>query len=572
MRLSRLLIAALPVWLFLPGIAPAQTTPSTVDPGRVQRDIPANRPAPVRIEQPSTVIEKETPEMPAGAETTRFLLHRILIEDASIFPEAELDALWSEKKDKNIPLSDIYAVAQALTQKYRAAGYLLSRTIVPPQEIVDGTVRLRVVEGYISGYEIEGEAGKARPALERYAQKIIAARPVKASSIERYLLLMNDLPGLTVKSVLAPDEKAPGAARMTLQVSRKRFDAGAGVDTFGNAYLGPERVSANVQANGFIDGADLVRASLLSAPDHNEVAYFSGGFQQVLGSEGTILGFDASHTATKPSLPPTLGGLLSPQGDAFSFILSAQQPLVRSRETNWSLNTQLEVMRSQTLYGPGFDQLKTRDDQRILSLGTQASTSDSWGGYNQGSITARKGLAFAGSSHSGEAGLSRQNGNPDFLSFVASATRLQNIWGPITLTVSGTGQWSDSALLASQEFGLGGLSFGRGYDTSEITGDSGLGGKVELGWAVPNVGQWWWLDTSQLYAFYDGGAVWNRNRLVGEDAQISLTSVGVGTRLQLLNRLSTDIFLAKPLTYPVRSRADDKQNDWRLQFSVQASY
>lgn len=34
------------------------------------------------------------------------------------------------------------------------------------------------------------------------------------------------------------------------------------------------------------------------------------------------------------------------------------------------------------------------------------------------------------------------------------------------------------SLLSPKQFGVGGSQFGRGYDPSEITGDSGVAGKV----------------------------------------------------------------------------------------------
>ena len=63
------------------------------------------------------------------------------------------------KWKKEVSLLDIYKVRDAITAKYRAAGYVLSQAIIPPQQISDGIVRIQVVEGYIGKVEFDAEAG-----------------------------------------------------------------------------------------------------------------------------------------------------------------------------------------------------------------------------------------------------------------------------------------------------------------------------------------------------------------------------------------------------------------------------
>ena len=84
--------------------------------------------------------------------------------------------------------------------------------------------------------------------------------------------------------------------------------------------------------------------------------------------------------------------------------------------------------------------------------------------------------------------------------------RLQRITPIINLMVAAAGQYAFDPVLADEEFQLGGLPRGRGYEPAEITGDHGIAGTIELQ-VRPEFGRDW-VDSYQLYAFYDIGAVW----------------------------------------------------------------
>lgn len=576
---SLLLASALTLGLCASAVA--QTPPASVDPSR----IPA--PAPLAPRQPdgSALPRLDLPDdgtLPPDADKVHFHLNTVTLDGNSVFSTADFEAQIASLRDQDVSLTQVYGLTQAITRTYREKGYLLARVVVPPQDVTDGSLRLQVIEGSISGYTIQADSPSIETALKPLAEKLIATAPITSDALERYLLLMNDLPGLTVKSVLAPAVDKTGAANITLIATRKRVAAAAGVDTYGNAYLGPERVSGNVLVNGLVDARDSLTLSTLVAPDHSELRYGAVGYNRVVGSEGTVVGVSASQADTKPTLPPALGGLLRPEGTATSLGVTVQHPLIRSRQISLSLDGALEASRNETTYAPGLGNLETRDDQRVVGGGTTLTIADRWQGYNQLQFGFRKGLNIAGASEKGDAGLSRTLGDPEFFKLSTEMSRLQGLYGPFSLLLGLNGQWTDDSLLSSEQFGVGGARYGRGFDTSEITGDRGFAGKAELIWQ-PNLDRYFdsggdftfdgaaFLSNIQFYTFYDGGMTWNTQRTTGQGVRNSLTSTGVGSRFVMLDRLSGDVFFAVPLTNMVASRALDKQDDWRMQFSLRAT-
>jgi hemolysin activation/secretion protein len=58
--------------------------------------------------------------------------------------------------------------------------------------------------------------------LEKYSNSIKQQRPLKLSTLERSILLANDLPGISVKSYLAPSKTTVGAADLTIRVEDRK--------------------------------------------------------------------------------------------------------------------------------------------------------------------------------------------------------------------------------------------------------------------------------------------------------------------------------------------------------------
>jgi len=121
--------------------------------------------------------------------------------------------------------------------------------------------------------------------------------------------------------------------------------------------------------------------------------------------------------------------------------------------------------------------------------------------------------------------------------------------------VSLKGQYSNDALLSSEEFGVGGSNYGRGYDPSEIVGDKGIAGKVELQWSNPFQASL--FDSYQVFGFYDAGRVWNKDATTADAKIDSLASTGVGMRGTFLYGTNLEAFWALPLTQDVGSRGGE---------------
>ena len=104
-----------------------------------------------------------------------------------------------------------------------------------------GTLKIRVVEGFVDKVYVENDrpASDRRHLIEGYAHKINQMRPLNTKTLERYMLLISDLPGVTARAIIRPSPSTFGAADLVIKVTNKVFEGSFTSDNRGNKFIGP---------------------------------------------------------------------------------------------------------------------------------------------------------------------------------------------------------------------------------------------------------------------------------------------------------------------------------------------
>ena len=453
-------------------------------------------------------------------------------------------------------MAQLFDIANAITARYQADGYVLSRATVR-SPVRGGVVNIDVTEGYVSDVRIDGEHAESGPSklIEGYGKKVMADKPLRAETLERYLLLANDLPGVTAKGVLRP-VGAGGATQLVFVLGHDKWEASYTIDNRGTDLLGPIQHSVTMGANSFLGMYDRTLLRLVTTSPTSELRFFDAQHEQQIGSEGTRLFAIYSRTASEPH------GVLAPldvDGDAESIALRLDHPFIRSRTENLRGRVEIGARNSTTeILGTNFSE----DRIRAVRVGANYDFADRLRGVNLIGVEVSRGIDAFNATDAG-AGRSRADGEADFTKFNLELARLQNLPSGFSLLVQGTGQYSLDPLLSGEEFTLGGANFGRAYDSSELVGDHGLAGKVELRWGKA-VGQKY-FDAYQLFTYYDVGSVWEKDAAAGVDDRRSLAALGGGIRANFTEQLSGELELGVPMTRNVALEGDD---DKRIFFSL----
>ncbi|MBI5719247.1 MAG: ShlB/FhaC/HecB family hemolysin secretion/activation protein [Burkholderiales bacterium] len=520
-----------------------------VQPGQIERQFQA--PPQPRSQAGSFQVPLPAQTPPPGSEGVTFRLRGLALEGMTVYGSESWSADYSRLLGRQVSLADIYAFANALTVRYRNDGYLLSQVIVPAQTVEDGYVRLQAVEGYVAEVRFEGTAAAANSLLQAYAGRIRAERPATAATLERFLLLMNDVPGTFARALLVPSATQQGASDLVVQVTEQRFAGGLSIDNRGGRALGPLRASVDLEQRGLIGWGDRTSVRFVGA-EKGEMKFLSVSHDEAVGRDGTRGGVSWSRVRSRPDTGTSFIPLdLETESDSAALTLS--HPLARSRSQNLSLRAALTGHDGETLL---FGVRDTEDRIRALRLGLTFDLADSARGVNIVDVELAHGFEALGASRAGDAFLSRANGKPAFTKIGLYAARLQSLQSVapgLALLAAVSGQVAFDDLLSPELYSFGGEQFGRGYDPSEIVGDHGAALKLELRYTLGSEGALAFGAT--VYGFYDAGVVRQRSP-GGLDARQSATSAGLGVRFDAGRLLSGYLELAKPLTRVVAAEGN----------------
>ncbi len=496
----------------------------------------------------------------AGAEQIKMKLKDIKLQGNKVFAESELTSLYADKLGTQVTLADIYAIRDSITKKYREAGYITSRAILPEQDFDKNgaVVTIRIIEGYVNNVSVQGATQGNQDLINNYVGKIKREGALNSAVLERYLLLINDLAGSEAKAVLRPSASGVGGTDVVIEVTHDKAEGMVNFDNSGTKFIGPYLMSAKGSLNSALGLSEKITATVISDLDVNELKFGEVSYKQPIGYEGTQLKLGYGITDSNPGATINNLGI---NGDTRIISAELTHPFLRSRKENFT--ARLGVAAKDTLTTAYAGELYN-DEVRTLTLGGTYDRADSLGGVNLLDLSITQGVDVFGATDSNSI-KSRTNADATFTRYNFEASRSQRLVDTLYLYVASAGQYSNEGLLASEEFGFGGREFGRGYDFSEITGDSGLAAKIELQYGLNNT-KFSYLTDIQPYVFYDIGRIWQKEAFVsGEDMSVSAASAGVGVRFNITESVASYTELAKPLTKDISSEGD---RDVRFSFGI----
>ncbi|MET0335259.1 MAG: ShlB/FhaC/HecB family hemolysin secretion/activation protein [Rhizobacter sp.] len=519
----------------------AQAQAGAVQPGRVERDT-RQPPQPVRRDSVRIDTPRFAEQVPSGAQEVTFLLGEVELTGNTAIPTRELSPLWSPLVGKSISLADAFGIAAAISARYRAEGYILSQAILPPQDIRTvgvGVLRIQVVEGFVDQVNVTGlPSAKLAPYLDNVKRE----RPLKLATLERSLLLIGELPGVAAQANLRASA-TPSASDLELVANQKRTEFSFSAHNRTAPSQGDVRLEASADLRGVLGSFDRHTLRWLGSGDErlNMLAYAA---ELPVASNGLKLNLGLSASRSKPEDQVALSNIDTRSDNAS---LGLSYPLQRSRSSNLSLRGLLNA------YDNSADVAGARvseDSIRALRLGLTGDVADGFGGITLLDVEWSKGLSALGADKQGE--LPAGSANPQFSKWTLYAARLQSITGSWSALLAGTAQGSSDRLPTAEQLGLGGETFLRAFDPSEVIGEKGSAAKLELRYDLGGA-----RVSSTVYVYGESGKV-QRRQADGSQVSASLSSAGLGLRVSGPARTRGYIEVAKPAGRDVASEGNRK--------------
>jgi len=519
--------------------ARAGSLPGMLDGNEVERRLPTPnlpidtyRPVPPSVRMSTSQATTPTSALPMDTPVT---VRKVRFEGGTVYLLSELREHYQHLVGHEVTLSELTAVTEHLTERYRSDGYLLSRAYLPPQDFADGHVQVVLVEGYISETQVQGDIGPAGAYLARLLDRLKAERPLTRESFERYTGLIARMPGVTFDAELLPGDGRDGAMRLVVRAARKAF---GGALTLADGSRDSTQGLIGIDSRGQTRFAEQAGARFLLPPGDDKAHYYRLDYSQYVDDEGSRLLLSALRYRGEPRtyVPLDDGDELRQRWESERYAIGISQALIVKPDEWLDVYGHFYASTDHVDYRKPDPARQDDSDTYIRAVSFEGDwRKDEGGRFRLVSAGVHQGLDYFGAR-------SDSARDVDFLRLRVSALQSDQLTRDWQGVVSGALYWSGDDLPDSERVLFGGQHFARGYPADQASGDKGWGLAYELNYSIHREGGRTRL--LQPYLVFDAAQAWSNGRGV-EQARMSSAALGLRMGDGRLYNLALE--LARPL-------------------------
>ncbi|HEY5106974.1 MAG TPA: POTRA domain-containing protein [Caulobacteraceae bacterium] len=505
---------------------------SNVDPTAVLRPSPTES-APIEIPQ-------LTAKPPTEDLTPRFTLNSVAFDDAHAVSEAALEPAWASYRNRAVSLADLSVIAMRAEAIYAKHGFPFVAVVVNPQQVRGGDVRFKVIEGRIADLTVLGTDPVGRRQATAAFEPLVGRMPLSAGDVEGAYEHAKAIPGLAVAGALRRGD-VRGGIDLVVQAKREEWRTYANVNNLYPDALGPWGALVGVDHFGGSAYGDQTSAQFYHSLAGGPQTVVRLSHAQGLDPEGTTLSVMALGAWAEP------GRAVAPlqlATNVFDARVALSQPILERLAYSLSAAAAFEIDNQKTEV---FSRIGLTDDKlRIVSLSAAGERRFADGARVAFTAEIRQGLGILGASHRGDPLLSRLGANPDATVGRFSLEGQSPAYHKVTVALRTEAQVASAPLTTPEQYAVGNLSIGRGYQPGANFGDDVVAASGEVRLGPYRVLQKLLLSP---FAFYDSVHLWTHTP--GAAMNRTLSSTGVGVRIDTPNQAHIDLTYAAPLDPPL---------------------
>jgi hemolysin activation/secretion protein len=558
-RLYLSLLAAL-LALFLAVESYSQPSPASVD--QATREV--DRSVREEVEERLTPAPKAPPkieekEEPTETEGPKFLVKTINLEGTVSFSAEEFAPIVSKYENREITMEDLNILATSVERDYLRRG-IIAACFVPPQDIKEGSVTLRVVEARMGDLIIQEHGRFFSKDRINYYWNIKPGDVLRYDKMSKSIQFMNKNPDRDVNATLHAGKK-PGTTDVIMNVKTKfPVHVFASFDREGSVSTGRERTGLGIRHNNFLFADDtLMLGSSFGRDFRGLYAYHTIPITPF--GTSVMYGYSDSRSAPKKEYEQYV---IKSESQNYSFYIN--QDLYKKAEYigEASIGIDANDKTSRSLAGSG---TLSRDRLRILRMKTTLIH------RFPGAITymtpqISQGLNWLGARSKND--FSSRGADSVFTKFDLSIRHKTSLPLGVQAAFNLKYQWAGEKLASQEQFALGGIDSVRGYPSQDYMADTGVSTNFELlipsfwipeDWKLPLESQTV-RDSVTGVLFFDWGYGERRGDIQGEKSQDYLAGAGLGLRIRMFNQALLRLewgfpvtpFADKPITEAAGSR------------------
>jgi len=437
--------------------------------------------------------------------------------------------------------ANLRQIAVAISKGYEGADVALFTVLVPEQDFAGGVVRIVLIEGQVEKIVItDTSTGRAKKLIAAIAGHMVGEKPLRRSTLQRYVSLMQDVPG-TKTDIDIVQGSQRGLVRVVLTVTDRKNDIGFGFNNrTGTTYRGGE-FTASGHFYNLLRGGDQTDVTAAASTNFKGYRYASISHSTPVGSDGGRLTGSFGYLETHPRNSPI-------KGKAELAGLTYSWSLIRSYKRNLTLSGSVDGLNSDNA---AFGQLIASERTRALRAAA---------GYVEAlprrtlsvGITVSRGIDMLG------ARVTVPFAEARFTKVNARAGVDQAIGKRTVARLKVSGQYSKDRLPAAERFAVGGEEFGRAFEVALLSADRGVAGSAEI--AIKPMMKSKMFGATEFYAFVDGAKLTILDRGPFPGGRFDLASAGGGARLAYASKAALFLEAAKPIDRPYPGY----EKDWRI--------
>lgn len=500
-------------------------------------------------------------------------------EDVSLALEEVRAFLAAERSARNgqFTIGQLQQLADKLTNLYRENGLILAHAFVPEQDVVDGRVRIEIMQGVLGNVVFEGEGEEPlvfnNQVLQLPFDKMMG-QAVNVESVERALFTLADYPDISFFGMFRPGSEV-GETELLVKIDpQPQFVYGVGIDNHGSQDTGEYRAYAELTANSPTGYADRLHARLQHSVSPAQARYGEVAYWMPKLHADYDFGVRVSRNDFE------VKDVINQSGVVDDISVFGSWKAVRSKKLNLTVGGEIATRH----YESEGDLANKQDDLAIGTLVVHYDHTDRWltgllgeeaVSINQGVVRYSHGfpdvLGAMPASDSGDPSLNSSRigsggvrAGGDFDKVEVGFLRHQSINPNHAVMFKLNGQYSSDLLVPIEQFSMGGPTSVRAYPSSQYLADSGAFVSLEYQAAPTFLGDQQFLghslaDSLRLIAFAD--YAWGERNLAlrSEEEELELFGAGLGLRLNIPDKLSASATVAAPLSETEPSNERDPQ-------------
>jgi hemolysin activation/secretion protein len=491
------------------------------------------------------VTPKEARAQAAPAADPTFDVLEYRVEGNSVLSQLAIERSVYPFLGEKKRIADVEAARAALEKAYHDAGYATVIVDVPVQKVREGSVLLKVTEGKVERVTVHGTRYYAQGNILERAPSVAEGEVPFFPQVRGELDQLNRGADRRITPVLRPGT-APGTTEVELKVEDKLpLHGSAELNNRYSPNTTHARLSAGLRYDNMFDRDHSFSVQAQVSPrDTSEVRALVTTYSIPL-SDGAFYGYWVASNSNVAAVSD-----VTVLGKGQIYGLRRNWTLTGSGSFSHAVTAGVDYKQfDENVTQPGTPGLKTPIHYLPFSL-------DYSGSVQQPSSTTQYSLATIFSlrnigNNPQDFENKRFKAEPNFAILRWDLQHTQNLPAGFTAAARIDGQATDQPLISNEQFFAGGLMSVRGYLESEVLGDEGVHGSLEL--RSPALGGGTRLDTRAL-VFAEGAQVWLRDPLPEQNSRFTISSFGAGLRAKALQTLELWLNVAWPLkstTYTV---------------------